>query len=72
MDKMDQIASELKTNTDSIQLLHALDEGGREQLLEHIKQARKANETHIHNSMEKALQHFPRLLRGPVKRIFGL
>ena len=72
MNNLQQIASKLNTTAENLELLKALDETSQRQLLEHIQHAHKANEKHIYKSMEEALVHFPRLLRGPVKRVFGL
>ena len=72
MNHLEQIARELKTTTKNMELLQAMDEPSQRKLLEHIQHAHKTNEQHIYKSMEQALEHFPRMLRGPVKRIFGL
>ncbi|MCG8669954.1 MAG: hypothetical protein MI867_11115 [Pseudomonadales bacterium] len=72
MNHLEQIARELKTTTKNMELLQAMDETSQRKLLEHIQHAHKTNEKHIYKSMEQALEHFPRMLRGPVKRIFGL
>lgn len=72
MNTQQQIAQELNTDSGNLDFVATLDEAGQQQLLTHIRGARKAHERHIHQSMQQALEHFPRILRGPVKKVFGL
>lgn len=72
VDTWQQIVQELNTSPDNIDHIKALDETSQEKLLRHVQEARKANEQHIHESMHEALGHFPRWLRKPVKKVFGL
>lgn len=72
MNHLQQIAQELDTDSDKLDFASALGEAEQQQLLDHIRSARKAHERHIHQSMQQALEHFPRILRGPVKKVFGL
>ena len=72
MDTWQQIVKELNTSADKLKDIKALDEASQEKLLQHVREARKANEQHIHESMHEALGHFPRWLRKPVRKVLGL
>lgn len=56
------------TETD---FLDALDAGAQQQLLADIDQAREEHRRHIREALQEALNHVPRLLRGPLKKLFG-
>lgn len=62
---LDQPASELAY----LEVLQAVDQA---QLLADIEAARKAHKREIVSSLEEALNHIPRLLRGPVRKLFGV
>ena len=65
MTALDQSASELAY----LEVLQAADQA---QLLADIAVARKAHKREIVGSLEEALNHIPRLLRGPIRKLFGV
>lgn len=54
------------------EFLSALDEGAQQQLLRDIEGAREEHSRHIREALQEALNHIPRLLRGPIKKLFGV
>ena len=62
---LDQPAAELAY----LEVLKASDQA---QLLDDISAARKAHKREILDSLEEALNHIPRLLRGPIRKLFGV
>lgn len=49
-----------------------LDGGQRGQLLAHVKAARRKQHQDLSDAMEGALSYVPALLRGPIRKIFGV
>ena len=62
---LDQPAAELD-------FLTVLPAHAQEQLVADIEAAREAHKREIVTSLEEALNHIPRLLRGPIRKIFGV
>lgn len=54
-----------------LEFLSGLDAAGQEQLLADIDTARGLHRDHIRQALEDALNHVPRLIRGPLRKIFG-
>lgn len=52
--------------------LEALGKDAQQQLAADLKSAHEAHDAFLQKSMEEALNHIPRLLRGAVKKILGL
>lgn len=62
---LDQSASELT-------FLEVLPDQAQVALAADIEAARQSHKREIVNSLEEALEHIPRLLRGPIRKIFGV
>ncbi len=69
---VDSVRKSLGIGPDALPGLDKLDEAAARQLAEHLDEADRAHHKHIEASMQEALNHFPRLLRGPIKKIFGM
>lgn len=52
--------------------LEALPARAQAALAEDIQAARQSHKREIVSSLEEALKHIPRLLRGPIRKIFGV
>lgn len=52
--------------------LEALDEKAQQQLAQDLTAAHQAHDAFLQKSMEDALNHVPRLLRGAFKKVLGL
>lgn len=50
----------------------SLSDGEQQRLADLILAARKAQGEELQASLLSALDHLPRLLRGPVRKVFGL
>lgn len=68
----DKVRQVLRSDTDALGFLDKLDDEACAQLTQHLQDAGAAHHHHIAASMREALNHFPRLLRGPVKKLFGM
>lgn len=62
----------LGVDSGALPCLDKLDDAAAKQLARHLDEANRAHHQHIEQSMQEALNHFPRLLRGPIKKIFGM
>ena len=62
----------LHTQAANLEFLGVLDEDAQQQLLTDIERAHAAHGNHIHKKMEEALGHLPWLIRGPIKKMFGI
>lgn len=58
-------------NSQNLEFLASLDDAAQQQLVADIAQAKQAYRKNIENSLDEALNHIPRLLRGPIKKLFG-
>lgn len=67
----DKVRRTLRCDADALRFLEKLDDNACEQLAAHLKSANSAHHRHIENSMQEALNHFPRIIRGAVKKLFG-
>lgn len=52
--------------------LGALDKAAQAKLVSDIQQARQQHRDNIEQSLADALNYIPRLLRGPIKKLFGI
>ena len=52
--------------------VEGLDPKEQQQLLEHLTEAKKVHEQRLNQAMLDALDHLPWIVRGPIKKIFGL
>jgi hypothetical protein len=67
-----KLARLLRSPPEKLDFLEPLTAAERQQLAGDIEQARQAHSQHIRGAMAEALDHLPWLLRGPVKKLFGL
>ncbi len=44
----------------------------QQQLLKDLQAAKRTHEKHLNQAMQDALGHLPWIIRGPVKKMFGL
>ena len=49
----------------------ALDHDDREDLADAVRAARRRQSAELRRALDGALQYIPRLLRGPVRKVFG-
>lgn len=66
------IADSLGVPPEEVGYLESLEAGARERLFTDLLDARRAHEAHIQSSMRKAFNHVPRLLRKPLRKLFGI
>ena len=72
MAKVDPALSKaLGLKASETEFLSALNSAAQQQLITDIASARKAHSQHIREALEEALNHIPRLIRGPIKKLFG-
>ncbi|MDX1495929.1 MAG: hypothetical protein R3352_00085 [Salinisphaeraceae bacterium] len=57
---------------EALAFLETLSKESQNQLTADIEAARKAHKKEIIASLNEALDHVPRLLRGPIRKIFGV
>ncbi len=69
---LDAVRRALGVDDGALPCLDKLDDAAAKQLAAHLEEANGAHHRHIEDSMQEALNHFPRLLRGPIKKIFGM
>lgn len=67
-----QLAEGLGQPVEELGYLQALSPTAQQQLLTDIAAARKAHKKEIIASLNEAINHVPRLLRGPIRKIFGV
>lgn len=73
MSKLNQkLAVELDQPAAELAFLESLPDKAQATLLEDIEAARQTHKQEIVGSLEEALNHIPRLLRGPIRKIFGV
>lgn len=73
MSKLNQkLAIALDQPPGELAFLEALPDKAQTMLLADIEAARDAHKRQIVARLEEALEHIPRLLRGPIKKIFGV
>ncbi len=70
--EMQEIAEALGTSPDQVVFLEVLDDEARRRLLGDLEDARAAHAAHIESSMRRAFNHVPRLLRRPLRKLFGV
>ena len=70
--KMQEIAEALGTSPGELAFLEVLDDAARQRLLADLEDARAAHAAHIESSMRKAFNHVPRILRRPLRKLFGV
>lgn len=66
-----ELSNSLGKPADELGFLAALDDQAQQRLLDDIQHARQEHRDNIKQSLEDALNHVPRLLRGPLRKIFG-
>ena len=67
----DAVRRMLHAETGDLPLLDKLDDAAAEQLYAHLEEAKKAHDEHIRLSMREALDHFPRMMHGTLRKMFG-
>lgn len=67
-----ELCTALDQPAEDLGFLEALPSKAQQQLLEDIEAARAEHKRLIIDSLNEALNHVPRLLRGPLKKIFGV
>lgn len=70
-EQIQQLRQSLGRHAEGLEFLAELDEAVQQRLLDDIDQAKQAYREHIEQSLDEALNHIPRLLRGPIKKLFG-
>lgn len=65
------LAAELRMSVEELQPFAALDTDHQERLLMAIQEAKRKQHDSLEVAVDGAMQHIPRLLRGPVLRILG-
>lgn len=68
----DNLAKLLHADAAKVEFLSALGEDGRKRLVADVEQAHKSHSRHLRQSMQDALNHIPWLLRGPIRKLFGV
>lgn len=68
----EELCAALGQSAEDLSFLDALPAKAQQQLLEDIEAARAEHKRLIIDSLNEALNHVPRLLRGPLKKIFGV
>ncbi len=68
----DSLRQMLRGKDGELGFLDKLDASAAAKLQEHLQEANRAHHRHIEDSMQEALNHFPRLLRGPIRKLFGM
>jgi len=71
-DELRSVAAELGCRPGDLNFLSPLDEDDLGRLAADVNAARRAHHEHIVGSLEEALGHVPRVLRGPMRRVFGV
>ena len=66
------LARLLHSPLEEVEFLSVLDTDAQSALQNDIEQAHKSHAAHIHNKMNEGLGHLPWLIRGPIKKIFGI
>ncbi len=68
----DQLIGALDQSAEALGFLEVLGEADQSQLLLDIDSARREHHRQIVASLEEALEHIPRLIRGPIRKLFGV
>lgn len=66
------LAHSLGSTTRDLAFLDVLDEKALQHLQTDIERAKAQHAESLRKAMEAALNHLPRLLRGPIRKLFGL
>ncbi len=66
------LAELLHTDAGKLDFLAPLSASQQQQLASDVQSAHSAHAAHIKEKMEEALSHIPWLIRGPIKKLFGM
>lgn len=67
-----EIVEALGQPAEALDFLAKLPPDAQVQLAEDVQAARQQHKREIIASLEQAVEHIPRLLRGPIRKLFGV